>query len=137
MQKITVKILNTTGIIAQHSAELIVVPGAMGDIGLNFSERSVPYLLKAGVIYIFNNNTVEHKYGVIDGRFYYEGDTLIIISNFNIYKVDNKNLEILNNDIKNCEQVLSKATVEELKNYYNQKLNNYNLLLNAVNNLAY
>ena len=43
----------------------------------------------------------------------------------------------MNNDIKNCEQVLSKATVEELKNYYNQKLNNYNLLLNAVNNLAY
>ncbi len=137
MQKINIKIVNTAGIIATHSAELVVVPGAMGDIGINFSERSVPYLLKAGVIYIFNNNSVEHKYGVIDGRFYYEGDTLVIISNFDIYKIDNKSLENLNNDIKNCEQILAKTSVEELKNYYNQKLNNYNLLLNSVNNLAY
>lgn len=123
MSSLNLKIISSKGLLLEEKIEMAVLPGYFGDIGITAGERVFIYLLKAGIVYLFNGSSVSSRYFVFNGRFKVEGEELIIATDYQIIDLSKMNREELDEKIKHYETLKSNTKDEILvKNYENNIL---------------
>ena len=99
MPDLKVKILGVKAIQVETNADMVTIPGLLGDIGITCGDRFFTYLLKSGIVYIHIGNKVVNRYFVLNGRFTAEKDELIITTEMPVYDLDKLDINALNQKI--------------------------------------
>jgi F0F1-type ATP synthase epsilon subunit len=121
----------------------VVIPGLNGDIGIESSERVLVYLLKAGVIYIFENNKVKDRYFIYSGQFLAKDNELTITIEGDLINLSKINKDEIIQKINTLKETLKETltktnTEDEFKtNFYQTLLTNEELLLTTLTESNY
>ncbi|MCL2566550.1 MAG: hypothetical protein FWE18_00435 [Alphaproteobacteria bacterium] len=120
MSDLKLKIVSNNGTLLEQNVEMVVLPGYFGDIGITAGERVFVYLLKAGIVYVFNNGNVSARYFIFGGRFKLENDELIVVTENQMIDLSKINREDINSKIQHFEDLKSKTDNQTLvENYEN------------------
>ncbi len=125
MSTLNLKIVSKKGVLLQEKIEMAVLPGYFGDVGITAdeSERIFVYLLKAGILYLFNGSRVSNRYFIFNGRFKLEGEDLIIATDHQIIDLSKMDKSAIDKKIESYEYLKSKTEDQILiKNYENNIL---------------
>ncbi len=101
------EIISPAKVALSGEAELVIVPGEEGDLGAVKGRMPITLMLRAGVIYIMNNDKVSSRIFVDDGYAQVEAERLCILCENSL------NLEDISSD--DIQQRL-----EEAEKYYNE-----------------
>jgi F0F1-type ATP synthase epsilon subunit len=129
MSVLKVKILRVKSVPLEIEADMVTVPGMLGDIGITSGDRFFTYLLKSGIIYIHKGNKVVNRYFVLNGRFTAEKDELIITTEMPFYNLDSLDINLLNDKIADYNNKIQKETDEFIKDFYKTQVDVYNTVI--------
>ncbi len=126
------RIISNKKQLLKEEVDMVVLPGYFGDIGINSGDRIYVYLLKPGIIYLFNNNRVSARYFIFNGRFKLDNQDLIVITEGSIINLDDFNTNSLQEQIKKYEEIIGHTTDIHITNYYTREIDNYKEVINSV-----
>lgn len=78
-EALTFEIISPAKVALKGEAELIIVPGSEGDLGAVKGRMPITLMLRAGVVYIMNNDNVSQRIFVDDGYAQIEAERLCIL----------------------------------------------------------
>ena len=136
-------IYSQSGLQLKTTTDLVVIPGLNGDIGIESSERVLVYLLKAGVIYIFENNKVKDRYFIYSGQFLAKDNELTITIEGDLINLSKINKDEIIQKINTLKETLKETltktnTEDEFKtNFYQTLLTKEELLLTSLTESNY
>ncbi|MDR0483685.1 MAG: F0F1 ATP synthase subunit epsilon [Alphaproteobacteria bacterium] len=133
MSGLKLKIVSNKGKLLDQDVDMVVLPGYFGDIGITAGERVFVYLLKAGIIYIFNGSTVSARYFVFGGRFKLENDELVVATEHPIIDLSKIDKTDINNKIQHYEDLKSQTQDTILIKNYEDTINSYKEALQSEN----
>ena len=129
MPVLKVKILGVKAVQLETEADMVTVPGMLGDIGIISGDRFFTYLLKAGIIYIHKGNKVVNRYFILNGRFTAEKDELIITTEMPVYDLDKLDINLLNEKIADYNIKIENEADEFIKDFYKTQVELYNTVI--------
>ncbi len=131
-------IYSQEGLKLQTTTDLVVIPGLNGDIGIESSERVLVYLLKAGVIYIFENSKVKDRYFIYSGQFLAKDNELTITIEGDLIDLSKTTQNDINQKINTTKEKLKNLTqADPSYNFYQNLLINEELLLTSLTQTNY
>lgn len=133
MSSLNLKIVSNKGVLLEEKIDMAVLPGYFGDIGITAGERVFVYLLKAGIIYLFNGSTVSSRYFIFNGRFKVEGEDLIIATDHQIIDLSKIDKNDIDEKIKHYENLKSNTKDEILIKTYENNILSYKEALASEN----
>lgn len=136
MSSLNLKIVSNKGILLQEKIDMAVLPGYFGDIGIVAGERVFVYLLKAGILYLFNGSHVSARYFIFNGRFKLENEELIIATDNQIIDLAKIDKTEINEKIQHYEDLKSGTSDEILLKTYEKNILAYKEAL-ASENVSY
>lgn len=78
-EQVKFEIISPAKLEASGQADMIIVPGAEGDLGLQAERMPIMLMLRPAVVYIFNGNTVAQRYFVKGGYAQFENNVARIL----------------------------------------------------------
>ncbi|MDR2008120.1 MAG: F0F1 ATP synthase subunit epsilon [Alphaproteobacteria bacterium] len=137
MSDLKLKIVSNHGTLLEQNVEMVVLPGYFGDIGITAGERVFVYLLKAGIIYVFNSSGVSARYFVFGGRFKLENDELVVATEQQLIDLSKIDKEDINNKIQTFEELKTKTDNKTLLENYEHTISAYKEALLSENTRLY
>lgn len=138
MQKILLNIASPKNVLMQDEVEMAVLPGLYGDIGITFGERTFSFILKPGIVYLFQNNKVFKRYFIMGGNFLaYDNKLYININDEMLFDLNSLDRDKIFSCINEYKKLLDNNTEEVAKLYYKNKILHYEEVLNAAKSNYY
>lgn len=128
-----IRVVNTFGTLLETTAHSVIVPGASGDIGINNSPRVLVYLLRPGLIKLFDKNSnLLGSYFIFNGRFSAKEAHLLITTEYDLLKEDSVTKELVEQRLSKAREELARAE-EQDKQYFQKVLKQEERLAAAFN----
>jgi F-type H+-transporting ATPase subunit epsilon len=115
VEKLTVNLLTPDTVVLQKEAEMILVPGDDGEIGILPEHIALVTRLKPGVVKIYNAGKVEDKI-FISGGFakVHQNQLNILVESYN--NIEDLNAELTQKEISHFEEELMTSENEDFLN---------------------
>ncbi len=136
MSSLNLKIVSFDKTLYSKSVEMVVLPGAFGDISISSMGRYFAYVLKSGTIYVFEGNE-KKRFFIQQGRFVSSENEIIVSIDGDLFDLDNLDLSGINKLINKYEELLKNESNNIKHSFYINKVHFYNSLINSSNIVLY
>lgn len=118
-------ILGLKGKIFDDDVDMVVLPGIYGDMSISSAGRDFVHLLTTGVIYIYKGSSVNRRFLVFSGSVLSTEHEIVISVNKDCQDLDKLDKTYLAKAITKYEDLLSVATNETDKSFFQQEIESY------------
>lgn len=107
-EQIKFEIISPAKLEASGQADMIIVPGAEGDLGLQAGRMPIMLMLRPAVVYVMNSNSVAEKFFVKGGYAQFENNVARILCEETLSMVE-MNAEFTNKKLLAAQEKLKEA----------------------------
>lgn len=137
MGEIRYEIVSPKKLESEASAHMVIVPGSEGDIGFMPARMPMMLMLKAGAIYVMNEQrSVTGRIFITGGYAWFEDDTLRVLCNES-YDLNTVSQELINEKLKIAQERCKAAHTEIEQNIEKTMLGHYELMNQLKSASAY
>lgn len=118
-------ILGLKGKIFNDDVDMIVIPGIYGDMSINAVGRDFVHLLTTGVIYVYKGSSVVRRFLIFAGSVLSTDHEIVISVNKDCLDLAKVDKTYFTKAISRYEDLLSEATEETDKTFFQQEIESY------------
>lgn len=107
-EQVKFEIISPAKLEASGQADMIIVPGVEGDLGLQAGRMPIMLMLRSAVVYIFNGTHVAQRYFVKNGYAQFENNIARVLCE-ETFSMDNVNTETVNTRLSAAQKQLHDA----------------------------